>query len=299
MAESLYCFGSFDPQNDGVGYPPGKYVRLQTWETSKAAIKRRITAPAQGEGHDKIGRLGKKLLQFVTARPTFELATDRNLMPQGDPMVENFREFQRRLEFGQIDPPSYSPGINPPRYSPGMNPPRYSSLIVEWSMAHGSDLEPVGHHPQENSALVRLLNKDLVQCMTDHLWFPDVFALALSCKSLHAIIPLTRKKTAYAVELSAFKPKVPPMHGTCRYFCAVCLYHLDTAYFGRYDWIESPGSKQLENGLRICRSCAEFRRCRAGAWAHPSGGDAYPTWRPSERFYVSEDSDTLWYRRRL
>lgn len=160
-------------------------------------------------------------------------------------------------------------------------------------------------NPESGAPLVNISNVDVFLCMLDFLTFPDLFALALTCKALHNAIDLTARKEQYRKALLLIGKLC---HGNearndesgGRGLCDVCLYELPASYF------KPRAGKRARMEISICSDCSEFRdRVEASMASEDSGGDyskskndIWVVWRPSQRVVVEGTDGFLWYRRR-
>lgn len=168
---------------------------------------------------------------------------------------------------------------------------------------------PVGR-PNEGSPLLRMLPAEVVLCIVDFLCFPDTFALALACRSLHQTINLPLAKTMYWSQLTEAKASIPRLgnaptmntsqsftHDTCdrlateaTCLCGTCLYALPSSYFGSIRTFKHGG---------ICRDCTEFKSSmQANQQPGTHAKLPYVPWRPSRRVAVPGTGGRLWYRKR-
>ena len=146
------------------------------------------------------------------------------------------------------------------------------------------------------SKTLQSISPDTLLCIIDHLWFPDAFALAMTCKALYSQIALRSRKQTYAEALSEYsQSSAYQRQPKAKKFCAVCLYALDEdCYF----WTSTYGEgrhRELEHGLRVCQQCEEFRERKAKTLAG-EGDRPFPIWRRSTRETVPNYSGLLWYR---
>ena len=160
------------------------------------------------------------------------------------------------------------------------------------------------------SAFLLKLTPDLVLCIADHLWYPDVFALGLVCRDLQKLMPLSAKKKSYCTELARFEASDSVQEQDewaqnqsptviIRYpFCAVCLYRLERADFGWRRDDDGHDFEIRENDLRVCQQCDEFRDRQKQALEAGANSSAYPVWRRSTRVFLGGDNSLLWYRDR-
>ena len=144
------------------------------------------------------------------------------------------------------------------------------------------------------NAILNILTPDVLLCVTDHLWFPDIFALAMTCKAFNASLPLKEMKQSYAQALV----KGNRGHSSRnRRFCRVCLYAFPAS---KIDYsLLSPRDLGPDFSLGLCQQCKDFRERMSTAEKHGGGSEALPSpiWRPSRRVYITRD-ESLWYRSR-
>ena len=176
---------------------------------------------------------------------------------------------------------------------------------------------------EARSRLLESLSEDILLCIADHLWYPDVFAFALTCKAIHRLgLVNGRRKLAYTQTITTDGSKVKDK----RYplFCGVCLYLLDSSYFHLSKSALLLTPEERKAGVVICQQCCELREGRVG-WKDEEGieeedkATISPVWRyayscflpslsyistdiyrgrPSERVIIPDTSEFLWYRER-
>lgn len=158
--------------------------------------------------------------------------------------------------------------------------------------------QPILPSGKSSSTILRTLSVDTLLCIVDHLWYPDAFALAMTCKTIHGLVPLAPKKQVYARRLGELGTEDP--HVDCRrLFCAVCLYSLDEKCYFKANSRSGEYQSQTEHGLRICQQCEEFRTRKARMLAGNEDSEAFPIWRRSTREVIPGYGGLLWYRCRI
>lgn len=142
------------------------------------------------------------------------------------------------------------------------------------------------------SAMLDILSDEVILCIVDHLYFPDAFQLAMTCKTLRDIVRLKHKKVMYR---KALRDRKGLTSSTLlqKDFCDSCIYLLDSNYFRMPEGAEE----------RLCLDCIEIRQQKNTSSSEqqqsdkPNGRRLFsPIWRPSIWEMVPDTDGFLQYR---